>query len=177
MRFVVITGNPEPCSRTLQVARAAANAIVGYLGVARDYELVDLSVLARRLLLPEPSAAVEDAAELVLTADLLLVASPTCKGSYTGLLKVFFDRLPNLALQDSCALPLLVMDTPQHTLAVDAHLRPLLVELGATVPAPGLAVLSDDLDRLDEVLRPWVFTLGECLIGPFRPTQALVARA
>ncbi|MEV4110103.1 hypothetical protein [Nonomuraea sp. NPDC049695] len=32
------------------------------------------------------------------------------------------------------------------------HLRPLLVELGAVVPTPGLALVEADLPRLPEVL-------------------------
>lgn len=156
MRFVVIVGNPKPCSRTLTVAVAAADAVAAALKLTAGYEVIDLSSLSRRLLLPEPSAAVEDAADLVQRADLLLVASPTFKGTYTGLLKVFIDRLPYRGLDGTWALPLLVMNAPQHALAVDVHLRPLLVELGATVPTPGLAVLESDLGRLDDVLRPWV---------------------
>jgi FMN reductase len=88
-------------------------------------------------------------------ADLLLVASPTYKGTYTGLLKVFLDQMPHQALVGTVAFPLLVMRLPQHALAVEVHLRPLLVELGANVPTPGLAVLETALDTLDEVLRPW----------------------
>ena len=53
------------------------------------------------------------------------------------------------------ALPLLVMGSPRHALAVELHLRPLLVELGAVVPTPGLAVLESELPRLDEVLDEW----------------------
>jgi FMN reductase len=165
--FVVVVGNPKAFSRTLKVARAAAEAVAAVLGLAPGYEVVDLSVLSRRLLLPEPSAAVEDAAELVRNADLLLVASPTFKGTYTGLLKVFFDRLPHRALEGSCALPLLVMSAPQHALAVDVHLRPLLVELGANVPTPGLAVLESELDRLSDVLHPWVRRVREAVDGSF----------
>jgi len=104
---------------------------------------------------PRASAAVEDAVEQVTTADVLVVASPTYKGTYTGLLKVFLDRLPHQGLAGTVAFPLLVMRLPQHALAVEVHLRPLLVELGATVPTPGLAVLEPDLDALDEVLWPW----------------------
>lgn len=169
MRFVVLVGNPKPSSRTLDVAGAAADAVADALGLDDGYALVDLSVLARRLLLPEPSAAVEDATELVREADLLLVASPTFKGTYTGLLKVFLDRLPYRGLRGSCALPLLVMNAPQHALAVDVHLRPLLVELGATVPTPGLAVLESDLDRLDDVLRPWIRRVEEVTFGSSNP--------
>jgi len=155
MRFVTIVGNPRPQSRTMTVALQAAAVIGETAGLAGGGQVIDLSGLARRLLLPEPSAAVEDALELAMGADLLLVASPTYKGTYTGLLKVFLDRLPHQGLAGTVALPLLVMRLPQHALAVEVHLRPLLVELGATVPTPGLAVVEPDLDALDEVLRPW----------------------
>jgi FMN reductase len=155
MRFVTIVGNPKPQSRTLTVALQAAAAISETAGLAGGGQVIDLSGLARRLLLPGPSPAVEDALEQAMGADLLLVASPTYKGTYTGLLKVFLDRLPHQALAGTVAFPLLVMRLPQHALAVEVHLRPLLVELGATVPTPGLAVLEPDLGTLDEVLLPW----------------------
>jgi FMN reductase len=163
VNFVVVVGNPKPESRTLGVALAAAEALADSLRVPTGPAVVDLSVLARRLLLPEPSAAVEDAADQILSADLLLVASPTFKGTYSGLLKVFLDRLPYKGLQDTTALPLLVMNSPLHALAVDVHLRPLLVELGASVPAPGLAVLESELDKLDRVLDRWTSQVTEAL--------------
>jgi len=163
VNFTVVVGNPKPESRTLGVALAAAEALADGLGLPAGPAVVDLSVLARRLLLPEPCAAVEDAADQVTSADLLLVASPTFKGSYSGLLKVFLDRLPYEALRDTTALPLLVMSSPLHALAVDVHLRPLLVELGASVPAPGLAVLESELHQLDRVLSGWTRQVGEAL--------------
>jgi FMN reductase len=171
VRFVTLVGNPRPGSRTLTVAAAAAEAIALALRIDEDYEIIDLSVLSRRLLLPEPSAAVEDAAELVSGADLLLVASPTFKGTYTGLLKVFLDRLPHRSLEGTVALPLLVMASPQHALAVEVHLRPLLVELGATVPSPGLAVLESELGGLDAVLRPWATRLAGMLAQEMQPVR------
>ena len=61
-----------------------------------------------------------------------------------------------------------------HALAVDVHLRPLLVELGATVPMPGLAVLESDPARLDVVLDPWAARVGEVVGGDARaPVSAL----
>ena len=137
------------------MAIGASRAVIAAARAEADHEVVDLSGLACRLLLPRASAAVEDAVERVLGADVLLVASPVYKGSYTGLLKVFLDRLGYRALSSVTALPLLVMKHPEHALAVEVHLRPLLVELGATVPTPGLAVLESDLGRLDQVLLPW----------------------
>ena len=166
MNFTVVVGNPRPESRTLGVALAAAEALAESLSLPAGPAVIDLSVLARRLLLPEPSAAIEDATDEVLSAGLLLVASPTVNGTYSGLLKVFLDRLPFKGLQDMTALPLLVMDSPLHALAVEKHLRPLLVELGASVPAPGLAVLESELDELDRVLHGWTDQVAEALGRP-----------
>lgn len=163
MNFTVVVGNPKPESRTLGVALAAAEALADSLSLPAGPTIVDLSVLARRLLLPEPCAAVEDAADQVLSADLLLVASPTFKGTYSGLLKVFLDRLPYKGLTDTTALPLLVMNSPLHAMAVGVHLCPLLAELGASVPAPGLAVLESELDRLDQVLGQWTSQVTDAL--------------
>lgn len=163
MSFTVVVGNPKPESRTLAVAAAGATALAGSLGLPAAQHLVDLSVLARRLLLDEPSAAVEDAVQQVLDAQLLLVVSPTFKGTYSGLLKVFLDRLPYRGLNGATALPLLVMNSPQHALAVDVHLRPLLVELGASVPAPGLALLESELAQLDTVVARWARRVADAL--------------
>jgi FMN reductase len=166
VRLVVVVGNPKPASRTYTVAAAAARAVALATGSHGEPEMIDLSGLAPRLLIAAPSAAVEDALDQVSKADLLLVASPTFKGTYTGLLKVFLDLLPHRGLESVTALPLLVMRAPQHALAVEVHLRPLLVELGASVPAPGLAVLESDLGRLGEIVVPWAASVANALAGP-----------
>jgi FMN reductase len=163
VRCVALVGNPKPESRTLTVAAAAATAVIEAAELTSGCQVIDLCGLARRLLLPEPSPAVEDAIEQITRADLVVVASPTFKGTYTGLLKVFLDRLPHRALAGTIALPVLVMGAPQHALAVEVHLRPLLVELGGTVPTPGLAVLESQLDTLDAVLRPWAAQVAPAL--------------
>jgi FMN reductase len=165
LSFAILVGNPKPASRTLTVATAAAGAILRAAGLAGMPQTIDICVLARHLLLPEPSPAVEEALDQVSGADLLLVASPTYKGTYTGLLKVFLDRLPHRALDQAVALPLMLMGVPEHARAVDAYLTPLLIELGATVPVPGLAVLESDLDRLDDVLASWADQVAIALAG------------
>jgi FMN reductase len=163
LSFVTVVGNPKPASRTLAVATAAAGAITRAAQLTGSPQTIDVCVIARHLLLPEPSPAVEEALDQVAGADLLLVASPTYKGTYTGLLKVFLDRLPHRALERAVALPLMLMGVPDHAPAVDAYLRPLLIELGATVPVPGLAVLESDTGRLDDVLEPWAERVARVL--------------
>jgi FMN reductase len=163
LSFVTVVGNPRPASRTLAVATVAAGAVTRAAGLVGGSQTIDVCVLARHLLLPEPSPAVEEALDQVAGADLLLVASPTYKGTYTGLLKVFLDRLPHRALDRAVALPLMLMGVPDHARAVDAYLRPLLIELGAEVPVPGLAVLEQNLERVDDVLQPWAELVADAL--------------
>jgi FMN reductase len=43
-----------------------------------------------------------------------------------------------------------------HALAVDVHLRPLLVEVGCRCPTAGLFLLESELGALDETLTAWL---------------------
>lgn len=155
MSFTVIVGNPRPASRTATAAAAAARAVAEAAGLTDAPDVVDLSAFGPALLEDPAPQAVTDALDRVRASDLLLVASPTYKGTYTGLLKAFLDRLPGGALTGTVALPLLVMGSPRHALAVELHLRPVLVELGALVPTPGLALLEAEIPDLDRVVAEW----------------------
>ena len=77
-------------------------------------------------------------------SDVVIVASPTYKATYTGLLKVFLDRFPHQGLGGVTAIPLMLGAADTHALAVEHGLRPLLVELGASVPTRGLFVLDSE---------------------------------
>ncbi|MET8052584.1 NADPH-dependent FMN reductase [Streptosporangium sp. NPDC005286] len=160
MSIVTVVGNPRPGSRTHGVAISAAEAVARRIGDQEASEVVDLAVLAPLLFAPETAPEVKAALELLAGADVLVVASPTYKATYTGLLKAFLDRLPSGALASAVALPLLVMGDARHSLAVEVHFRPLLVELGAVVPTPGLALLESQLADLDAVLGPWADRVG-----------------
>ena len=91
----------------------------------------------------------------VLAADVLVVASPTYKATYSGLLKLFLDRIPTGALNGTRAVPVLLGGAPNHQLAVDVHFTPLLLELGASVPARGLFVLESELDGFAAMATEW----------------------
>ena len=78
-------------------------------------------------------------AELVAevgAADLVVVASPTYKATYTGLLKLFLDRFSTDGLR-GVAVPLMLGAGPAHALAPELSLRPVLAEIGGTTgPRP-----------------------------------------
>jgi len=93
--------------------------------------------------------------ERARASDILVVATPTYKASYTGLLKAFFDRYGTNGLAGVTAVPVMLGGAPIHALAVDTHLTPLMLELGASCPTRGLFILESELDRLDEVIAAW----------------------
>jgi FMN reductase len=75
-------------------------------------------------------------------ADLVVFGSPTYKGAYTGLLKLFLDRFEGGRGLRGIAVPLMLGGSPAHSLAPELTLRPVLTELGGTVPGRGLYVVD-----------------------------------
>jgi FMN reductase len=141
-RVAVVVGNPKPGSRTLDAAVHVAGELAG-----RDPDLVvDLAGLGARLL-DWSDAEVGRLVAEVGAADLVVVASPTYKATYTGLLKLFLDRFAGGTGLRGVAVPLMLGAGPAHALAPEHFLRPLLTELGAVVPVPALYVLESDHDR------------------------------
>src|ERR1700723_914153 len=149
--IAVVTGNPKPNSRTLAVADALAKEI-GEGGT--DRLVIDLADHAPRLFDWTDPELTRLTAE-VAAADIAVFASPTYKASYTGLLKAFLDRYGNNGLAGLTAIPVMTGGWPGHLLAVEVHLRPVLVELGATVPARGLYLTEPELADLDAAVGKW----------------------
>jgi FMN reductase len=153
-KIAVVTGNPKPASRTHSVALAVADALAKELPDAETRPVIDLAGHAPRLFALED----EDLTELtarVAAADIAVFASPTYKASYTGMLKAFLDRYGNNGLAGVTAIPVMTGGWPGHLLAVEVHLRPVLVELGATVPARGLYVTEPELADLPAAVGKW----------------------
>ena len=162
-RVVALVGNPRPDSRTHRIARTLA-AELGRVLAAPPAEEVDLAVLGPAVLDPADAASAA-AVERTLAADVLVVASPTYKATYSGLLKAFLDRVGTGALRGTRAVPVLLGGAPDHRLAVDVHLTPLLLELGASVPARGLFVLESELDGFDVTASAWAADAVPALIS------------
>jgi FMN reductase len=154
MRLAVVVGNPKPASRTLRVALAAADVVATVVDETSDRLVVDLAEYGADLLDRNSERSTRLSAQ-VAACELIVVASPTYKATYTGLLKVFFDRYGNRPLEGSVAVPVMTGASPVHALAPETHLRPLLVELGAATPSRALYVTESDLGDLGPVLGSW----------------------
>jgi FMN reductase len=168
--LVVVSGNPRPGSRTLGVAQAVGRRLAGSLALPGT-DPVDLALLAPEIL--TGSAAVSAARDRVAAARLVVVATPVYKASYTGLLKAFLDGYGPDALADVVAVPVVVSASHAHALAGEVHLRPVLVELGAVVPARTLAVTEGELADVGPVLDAWTgrwtAALGRAVPGVAAP--------
>lgn len=140
-RTAVVVGNPKPASRTLTAATHVVREVTG----AEPDLVVDLATLGASLL-DWQDETVGRLVEEVGAADLVVVASPTYKATYTGLLKLFLDRFAGGTGLRGVAVPLMLGAASHHALAPELHLRPLLVELGASVPTASLYVLDREHD-------------------------------
>lgn len=126
-RIVGFSGNITRPSKTF----AFVDHIVQEIGrrnglAARSWDVEDLGpslASARRVSgLDEPAQAILQA---ITEADILVIGSPTYKGSYTGLFKHFFDLLDPAALRGKPVLLTATGGGDRHALIVEHQLRPL----------------------------------------------------
>jgi FMN reductase len=157
----VLVGNPKPLSRTYEAANLLAEMLTGQPPGFR----IDLAQFGPALLEPE-NDQIERSLAQICGSDILIVASPTYKGTYSGLLKVYLDRIPAEGLRGIVAAPVMLAAAPEHALAADLLLKPVLVQLGAICPVPGLFVPESDYARLSTI---------ETWLGHARRTISLYA--
>jgi FMN reductase len=153
-KIAVVTGNPKPASRTHSVALAVADVLAKEFPGAETDPVVDLAGYAPRLFDWSDEELTGLTAQ-VAAADIAIFASPTYKAAYTGLLKAFLDRYGSNGLAGVTAIPVMTGGWAGHLLAVEVHLRPVLVELGATVPSRGLYVTEPELADLTTAVAKW----------------------
>jgi FMN reductase len=165
VKVTVVAGNPKAASRTLTAASLLAEAIAG----RPADDVIDVITLGAPLL-GWGDAGVKAAVQTVSQSDLVVVASPTFKATYTGVLKLFLDQFAGATgLAGVVAIPLMLGAGPAHALAPELLLKPVLVELGALCPTQGLYLTDTSYDApgaLDPWLAQWRPTLGRLLALP-----------
>ncbi len=156
----LIVGNPKAHSRTLELGEAVVAAAADAAGLdGQDRLTVDLADYGPQLF-DWSSSHVKELAEGIRGCALVVVASPTYKASYTGLLKSFLDWFSTTDLLGVTAVPVMTGAGAHHALAVEVHLRPVLVELGATLPTRGLYVTEGELAAADDIIVEWLLAAG-----------------
>jgi len=141
MLAVGISGSPSATSKS----RVLVAYVLAELS-ARGAEtcLVDLATLPADALLGRGTAPpVTAALETITRGRVVIAGTPVYRATYSGLLKVFFDLLPQDGLAGKIGIPIVTGHGSAHSLAVDYGLRPLFASLGATVVASAVYGGSD----------------------------------
>jgi len=80
----------------------------------------------------------------VAAADMVVLASPVYRASFSGALKNLLDHLPVAALMGKPCGIIAMGATTHHFLGVEWHLRDVLTWFGAIVPPTGVYLSSAD---------------------------------
>ncbi|MEW5423568.1 NAD(P)H-dependent oxidoreductase [Amorphus sp. 3PC139-8] len=155
MHLEILSANPSPGGRTSRLARDVGQELASCLDLPAPQDVVELSAYASGLF-EWGNAAVADLKARLGAARFLVIATPTYKASFTGLLKAFLDTYSAGDLTGHVVVPIFTGGSAAHALAPDFTLRPLLVELGASVPTRSLYVVSSRLEEPNSIAADFV---------------------
>ncbi len=146
LKVVAVSGSLQTPSKTT----ALVEEIIAAIGRERtvDAHLIELErvgpQLAGAVRRDQLSAAAESELKRIEEADLLVVASPVYRASFTGLFKHLFDFVGQYALVDKPVLLAATGGSDRHALIIDHQFRPLFAFFQAvTLP---LGVYANDSD-------------------------------
>ena len=162
---VGISGSPSATSKSRVLVEYALAQLAAR---GATIQLVDLAVLPAEPLLGRGTAATVTAAlEAATRARIIVAGTPVYRATYSGLLKLFFDLLPQDSLIGKIGVPLVTGHGAAHSLSVDHGMRPLFASLGATVVASGVYATSSQFQGGKpgrELLEAVERAVGEALV-------------
>ena len=146
LNVVAVSGSLHAPSKTTALVREILAALERELSI--DVHLIELSQGGREvsgaLRRDELSAAAEADLQRIEGADLLIVASPVYRASFTGLFKHVFDFVEQYSLVDKPVLLAATGGSDRHALILEHQFRPLFSFFQAlTLP---LGVYAKDSD-------------------------------
>lgn len=172
LSIIGFSGSPQRPSKTRALVGKVLSEIEKHYGVkGRLFDLVDLMPEIGTVIDPaQAPPKVAEVLKLIENADVLVVGSPTYKGSYTGLFKHVFDLIAPTAL---VRVPVVITGTgggDRHALSVEHQMRPLFGffmanQIPTTVYASGSDFTGEEITsapliaRIDAAvgdLAPWL---------------------
>lgn len=149
IRLTAVSGGMQRPSRSTALAEHLMALIAQ--AVPCEQRLIELGPLAPQfagaIWRSQLPATVERELAAVEQADVLVVATPVYRGSYTGLFKHFFDFIEQDALIDKPILLAATGGSERHALVIEHQLRPLFSFFQARTWS--LGVYATDRDFVD----------------------------
>jgi len=146
LRLVAVSGGMQRPSKTTALAEQLLALIANEIPCAP--RLVEMGRLAPQLAGAVWRSQLPDTVERELVAveqaDVLVVATPVYRGSYTGLFKHFFDFIHQDALIDKPVLLAATGGSQRHALVIDHQLRPLFSFFQARTLPLGIYATDED---------------------------------
>jgi FMN reductase len=149
LKIVGVSGSLKAPSRTITLVEELVGALAEQLPVeSRIIRVNELGPsFAGALNRSELPAEVEEALLAIESADVLVVASPVYRASFTGLFKHLFDFVDQYALVDTPVLLAATGGSERHALIIEHQFRPLFSFFQAlTLP---VGVYAHDSDFTD----------------------------
>jgi FMN reductase len=146
-KLIAVLGSVTPPGRLLK-ALEAMTAAARAAEPALEIDVLNLADV--RIAFADgraPEAYNDDTAAVVkrvAAADIVVLASPVYRASFTGSLKNLLDQLPVEALMGKPCGIVAMGATAHHYLGVEWHLRDVLTWFGALVPPTGVYLSSAD---------------------------------
>jgi FMN reductase len=153
MNIVGISGNLARPSRTRTLVDAILAEIEQRgLGATGSFDIVDAGPdIGASLSREGASERVDRILSAIENADVLVVASPVYKASYTGLFKHLFDLLDPKALEGRDVLLAATGGSERHALVIEHQLRPLFSFFGAHILPVSIYAVNGDFDNSEEL--------------------------
>ena len=146
-KLIAVLGSVTPPGRLLKALEAMTAAA---RAAEPTLEIDVLNLADVRIAFADgraPEAYNDDTAAVVkrvAAADIVVLASPVYRASFTGSLKNLLDQLPVEALMGKPCGIVAMGATAHHYLGVEWHLRDVLTWFGALVPPTGVYLSSAD---------------------------------
>ncbi|HSI46404.1 MAG TPA: FMN reductase [Methylophilus sp.] len=149
LKVTAVSGSYKLPSRTASLVEALTQQLGQHIPI--DLHSIELSEIASGLVASyDPKhlpVKIQKDIEAIETADLLIVATPVYRASYTGLFKHLFDLVNYEALVDVPVLLAATGGSERHALIIDHELRPLFSFFQALTLPIGVYATEADFEN------------------------------
>ncbi|MFQ6403861.1 FMN reductase [Methylophilus sp. 'Pure River'] len=149
LKVTAVSGSYKLPSRTAALVEAITQQLGKQLPI--DLHLIELNEISSSLVASyDPKALplkVQKDIQAIETADLLVVATPVYRASYTGLFKHLFDLVDYEALVNVPVLLAATGGSERHALIIDHELRPLFSFFQALTLPIGVYATEADFEN------------------------------
>ena len=177
LRIVGVSGSLREPSKTTALVRAIVDDVASREAGA-ETRIIEVAALgpsfAGALRREDVAPEVEDALRAIETADLLVVASPVYRASFTGLFKHLFDFVGQYSLVGTPVLLAATGGGERHALILEHQLRPLFGFFQALTLPLGVYASDSDFDGF-ELASPEVRARVRQAVGRSLPLIAQAA--